>query len=101
MAQAIFANRLLQTIVTTAPNLDAATILGMGASEIRNVFNAADLNHVIDAYMVGIKDVFACSLAGAALATLISLVIPFKRLPDHSKGAEKVVDSESRDRTGL
>lgn len=100
MAQAIFANRLLQTIVTTAPNLDAATVLGMGASDIRSVFHDADLNHVIEAYMVGIKDVFACSLAGAALAALISLVIPFKRLPDHSKGTEKVVDPESKGPTG-
>lgn len=100
MAQAIFANRLLQTIVTTAPNLDAATVLGMGASEIRNGLNGADLSHVIDAYMVGIKDVFACSLAGAALAALISLVIPFKRLPDHSKGSEKAFDAASTDPIG-
>jgi MFS transporter, DHA2 family, glioxin efflux transporter len=34
--------------------------------------------------MVGIKDVFACFLAGTTLAVLLSFVIPFKRLPDHS-----------------
>lgn len=100
MAQAIFGNRLLQTLLSTAPDLDAAAVLGMGASEIRNGFSATDLDLVINAYMVGIRDVFTCSLAGAALAVLITLVIPFKRLPDHSKGPEKAVDPESRDSTG-
>lgn len=97
MAQAIFANRLLHTIATTAPNLDPAIVLGIGASEIRNVFNAADLDHVMNAYMVGIRDVFVCSLAGAALSVLISLLIPLKRLPDHINGTGMLADLESRE----
>ncbi|KAK2605783.1 hypothetical protein N8I77_008597 [Diaporthe amygdali] len=97
VAQAIFANRLLHTIATTAPNLDPAIVLGIGASEIRNVFNAADLDHVMNAYMVGIRDPFVCSLAGAALSVLISLLIPLKRLPDHINGTGMLADLESRE----
>jgi hypothetical protein len=55
-----------------------------------------ELAPVIQSYMVGIKAVFAFSLAGAALATVTSLLVPFvkmqsfedqKRLEDdHKKG---------------
>ncbi|KAJ5186235.1 Major facilitator superfamily domain general substrate transporter [Penicillium cf. viridicatum] len=68
IAQSLFANRMLQTILSSAAHLDATLVL-----------------EVIAAYMVGIKDGFAFSLACAAFAVLLSLIIPFKRLPDHGK----------------
>ena len=80
-AQSIFANRLLQTLASIAPSVDAATVLATGASDIQTVFTGDDLAVVREAYMVGIKDVFAFSLAGAALTVLISLVIPIEKLP--------------------
>lgn len=76
---------MLQTILTSAAHLDATLVLGTGASELQDVFSGEDLKEVIAAYMVGIKDVFAFSLACAAFAVLLSLIIPFKRLPDHGK----------------
>ncbi|KAF7341522.1 putative HC-toxin efflux carrier TOXA [Mycena venus] len=82
-AQSLFANRLLRTLANTAPNLDAGKVLATGASEIQRVFGGDELAAVVNAYMVGIKDIFAFSLAGAAFTVLISLVIPFKRLPKH------------------
>ncbi|KAF7373878.1 putative permeases of the major facilitator superfamily [Mycena sanguinolenta] len=82
-AQSIFANRLLRTLANIAPNIDAAKVLATGASEIQHVFSGDELTAVVDAYMVGIKDIFAFSLAGAAFTVLISLVIPFKKLPSH------------------
>lgn len=86
IAQSLWANGLIHHIETTYPSISAQQVIatGSGASEIRNVFHDADLTAVLDAYMVGIKDVFAFSLATAALTVLIALVIPFKRLPDHS-----------------
>ncbi|KAL2820184.1 MFS general substrate transporter [Aspergillus cavernicola] len=85
IAQSIFANRMLQTVLSGAAHLDPALVLGTGASELQDVFSGDDLTEVIAAYMVGIKDVFAFSLACAAFAVLLSLIIPFKRLPDHGK----------------
>ena len=82
-AQSIFANRLLQKLANTAPNIDAAKVLATGASEIQRVFSGGDLAAVLDAYMVGIKDVFAFSLAGAAFTVVLAFVIPFKKLPSH------------------
>ncbi|KAH8658108.1 MFS gliotoxin efflux transporter glia [Xylariales sp. PMI_506] len=83
VAQSIFSNRLVQVLSVTAPNIDVTIIIGTGASEIRDVWSGAELAAVLNAYMVGIKDVFALALAGAACSTLVSLVIPFKKLPHH------------------
>ncbi|KAL6232449.1 hypothetical protein BDW75DRAFT_247182 [Aspergillus navahoensis] len=85
IAQSLFANRMLQTVLSSASHLDPALVLGTGASEIQNVFSGDDLTEVIAAYMVGIKDVFAFSLACAAFSVLLTLIIPFKKLPDHGK----------------
>ena len=55
------------------------------ASEIRRVFREQDLAFVLDAYVAGIKDVFAFSLAGGALTVvLLAFVIPFNKLPSHA-----------------
>lgn len=92
VAQSIFANRLLQTIEATAPHLNADLVLGTGASDLNHVFSGDDLAAVLGAYMAGIKDVFACGLAGSAFAVLLALMIPFKKLPNHgSKKTEEKV----------
>lgn len=79
---------MLETIAITAPHLEAANVLGTGASDMHHIFSGADLDAVINAYMVGIKNVFGCSLAGSALTVLISLLIPLTELPNHSKKEE-------------
>jgi len=79
-AQSIFANYMLKELATHAPNIDPVQVLTTGASEVSRVFQGADLTAVHKAYMAGIKDVFAFSLAGAAFTVLLSLAIPFKRL---------------------
>ncbi|OQD61878.1 hypothetical protein PENPOL_c014G01459 [Penicillium polonicum] len=114
IAQSLFANRMLQTVLSSAAHLDATLVLGTGASELQEVFSGEDLEEVIAAYMVGIKDVFAFSLACAAFSVLLSLIIPFKRLPDHgtkdkpateaaakqeNKKAEGTVDGEKENQS--
>ena len=42
-----------------------------------------DLAAVLNAYMVGIKDVFAFSMAGVAFTVFLALVIPLKKVPSH------------------
>ncbi|KAK3317570.1 MFS gliotoxin efflux transporter glia [Cercophora scortea] len=93
IAQAVFANRLLQTLATLAPNLDPGRVLSVGASDIHNVFQGADLTAVLDAYMVGIKDVFVFSLAASAFAVVVSFIVPFQKLPDH--GPAKTVEADN------
>lgn len=104
IAQSLFANRMLQTVLSSAAHLDATLVLGTGASELQDVFSGDDLKEVIAAYMVGIKDVFAFSLACAAFAVLLSLIIPFKRLPDHGKkdkpATEEATEEENKKAEG-
>ncbi|PLB44871.1 MFS general substrate transporter [Aspergillus steynii IBT 23096] len=95
IAQSLFANRMLQTVLGGASHLDPALVLGAGASELQEMFSGDDLTEVIAAYMVGIKDVFAFSLACAAFSVLLSLIIPFKRLPDHG-GSVAEVEAEGK-----
>jgi hypothetical protein len=85
VAQAIFANRMLDTIRSNAAHLNPLQVLGTGASEITRVYRGEDLAAVLDAYMVGIKDVFTCVLAGASLAVLLTALVPLRRLPKHDK----------------
>jgi hypothetical protein len=96
IAQSLFANRMLQTVLRSASHLDPALVLGTGASELQNVFSGDDLTEVIAAYMVGIKDVFAFSLACAAFSVLLTLIIPFKKLPDHGKNPSATEAAEAK-----
>ncbi|KAK8139453.1 MFS transporter [Apiospora sp. TS-2023a] len=81
-AQSLFSNRLLETLAVMAPSIDPAKVLITGATEIQDVFaGEEELRLVREAYMVGIKDVFAFSTAGTALTVVIAMIIPFRRLP--------------------
>lgn len=91
-AQSVFANQLLKTLSATAPQINPMTVLATGASEIQHVFEGQELIAVLDAYMVGIKDVFAFSLAGAAFSVVIAMVIPFKKLPSHDGKADSTCE---------
>jgi hypothetical protein len=87
-AQSLFANRLLQNLHLDAPTIDPAVAIGTGASEIQHVFLGEDLAAVTHAYMVGIQGVFAFALACSVLAVLLAMLVPFTKLPDHSKSEE-------------
>jgi hypothetical protein len=80
---------MLHALTSGSDHLDVALVLGTGASELQDVFSGDDLTAVLDAYMVGIKDVFAFSLACAAFSVILTALIPFKRLPDHEKKPSK------------
>ena len=54
---------MLQTLAVNAPNIDGTTALNTRASQLQQVFSGADLVHVLDAYVVGIKVVSAFCLA--------------------------------------
>ena len=60
--------------------MDPAVALGTGATEIREVFSAQQLPFVIDAYVAGLKAVFAITIAGFGVATLVGAFGSWKRL---------------------
>ncbi|KAL4987322.1 major facilitator superfamily domain-containing protein [Aspergillus falconensis] len=92
----IFNNYMLKTLAVTAPQLSPSEILYMGVAELKNAFHGEELALIRQAYMVGIKDVFAFALAGACLTVVLALIVPFKKLPDHE--AKKAEDKEAADK---
>jgi len=95
-AQSIFANYMLKELASNAPNIDPVQVLSTGASEISHVFHGAELAAVTNAYMAGIKDVFAFSIAGAAFTVVLSLLIPFKKLPDLAAAPAKTEQKDEK-----
>ena len=84
-ATTIFNNRMLSTVARLATNIDRQTVLFTGASKISKVFQGSDLVLVRRAYMVGIQDVFASSMAGPAMTAVLSQMNPIKKLPGHER----------------
>ncbi|RDW68861.1 MDR family MFS transporter [Aspergillus mulundensis] len=79
-AQSAFNNQLLKELAATLPELDPATALGTGATQIRNAFSSDQVPLVIDAYMVGLKAIFAIMIGAFGIATLIGFLGSWKRL---------------------
>jgi MFS transporter, DHA2 family, glioxin efflux transporter len=96
-AQSVFENTLAKTLATISPGINLAKVSEAGASGVRDAFSGEDLVHVVDAYMVGIKNVFAFVLAGAAATLLSAFLIPPTRVPAHDeqKADEKMDDKEA------
>ncbi|KAJ5498103.1 Major facilitator superfamily domain general substrate transporter [Penicillium expansum] len=95
-ANSIFNNYLLQTLARIAPQIDPAEILHIGVSDIANLYKGEQLNLVREAYMAGIKDVFAFALAGTVLTVVFSLLIPFKRLPSHQTKKTEDIEASTK-----
>lgn len=95
-AQSLFANRLLSSLASLAPTISPGLVISTGATELRGVFTGSDLSAVLASYMVGIKDVFAWSLAGAAFTAVLALVVPFKKMPpvEEAPSKEKSLDEK-------
>lgn len=95
-ANSIFNNYLLQTLARIAPQIDPGEILHIGVSDIANLYKGEQLNLVREAYMAGIKDVFAFALAGTVLTVVFSLLIPFKRLPSHQTKKTEDIEASAK-----
>ncbi|KAL4972517.1 major facilitator superfamily domain-containing protein [Aspergillus desertorum] len=70
-AQSAFNNQLLKELAVALPEVDPATALATGATQIRDAFAPDQVPLVIDAYMVGLKAVFAIIIAAFGVATLV------------------------------
>lgn len=89
-AQCGFNNQLIKYLATHLPGVDAAVALGTGATQIRDVFTAAQIPIVIDAYISGLETVFAIAVAAFGTATLLGLLGNWKRLD--AETIKKVAD---------
>ncbi|KAK5115239.1 hypothetical protein LTR62_001439 [Meristemomyces frigidus] len=81
-SQAAFNNQLLNKVRVTLPAVSPATVLGTGATQIRQFFTAAEVPLIIDGYMVGLKAVFAIAIAAFGIAALVGILGDWKRLDE-------------------
>ena len=92
-AQAAFANTIANVLPTTAPNVSVGAVLGVGATAIRSAFPEEDLPGILEAYMQGIKVVFALSTALVGISFLFALMPKWEKLrpePPKTEGAGTV-----------
>jgi MFS family permease len=74
VGQSLFANKLVEAVPKYAPSVDPAKVVATGATQLKDVFSAADLPGVIKAYMSGLKDAYALGIALAGCAFLVSML---------------------------
>jgi hypothetical protein len=79
-AQSAFNNQLIKTLAEKLPDINPMVALETGATQIRTAFPAAQVPLVIDAYMVGLKAVFAVTVAAFGLSTFIGFFGNWKKL---------------------
>ncbi|KAI1386033.1 permease of the major facilitator superfamily [Hypoxylon trugodes] len=94
-ANSILENLILANLAREAPEIDTQKVLAVGASEIWSNFNGTQLTDVINAYMEGIKGVFAFILGSTAFTVVLALIIPIEKLPNHD--SEKTQTEVSTD----
>lgn len=78
--QASLSNILLSHIPNYAPSVNPHLLLATGATELRNVFSADQMDGISHAYMDGLQVAFAIAIAVTGLATLTSLAFRWQNL---------------------
>ncbi|KIW12121.1 hypothetical protein PV08_09395 [Exophiala spinifera] len=70
--QSGFTNKMLEEIPKRAPGVDSGLVVATGATELRKVFDAAQLPGILSAYMEGLRVPFAIAIACACVTFLLS-----------------------------
>lgn len=79
-AQAVFANRLLDRVLVTAPTADPGLVIATGASELTSVFDAEQIDGIRVAYMAGLKGAHIIAIATACLAFVVAFTPRWQNL---------------------
>jgi hypothetical protein len=79
-AQSAFNNQVIKELVKRLPDINPEMVLGTGATRIRESFSSSQVPIVLDAYMVGLKAVFAIMTAAYGVSTVLALFGSWGRL---------------------
>ncbi|KAK7555885.1 MFS gliotoxin efflux transporter glia [Phyllosticta citricarpa] len=75
VGQSLFSNRLVQEVGQHVAGVDPKLVVATGATELRGVFEGAQLQGILEAYMAGLKDAYALAIALAGVATVVAIVM--------------------------
>ena len=78
VGQNTFTNTLLQNLQTSVPDLDPKTILGTGATALRNIVDPSKLGLVLEAYNGALTKTFRISLILACLTLIGSVLMEWR-----------------------
>lgn len=79
-SHAVLSNRFITALASLAPELDPREVLAAGGTNIRNVYHGAQLEHILDAFMTGIKDSWAMSIALAGVTFIVAFAGEWKSM---------------------
>ena len=96
-AQSLFSNRLISSLYKNVPEIDPATIISTGATELKSNFGGSQLSGILQSYMTGLRAVWILGVAIAGTAVLISLTPGWKNI--RYKTVE-VIDNEVDEKIG-
>ncbi|KAL8905377.1 MAG: hypothetical protein Q9171_006688 [Xanthocarpia ochracea] len=79
-AQAAFVNTLIRRLPVTAPGVQPGAVLRAGATELRKTFPPEQIGGILEAYVSGLRVVFALSTALIGVSFLCSLMPRWEKL---------------------
>ncbi|KAI0385716.1 MFS gliotoxin efflux transporter glia [Hypomontagnella monticulosa] len=91
--QAAFVNQLIAKLEFSAPTVDPAQVIATGATQLRDVFTPEELPGIIQAYLCGLRAVWAVGIGFSGVACLSTAIIPWSRLPTHKPVAASSKES--------
>jgi hypothetical protein len=86
-AQNIFTNRLIESLPTHAPGVDAAQVLAVGGTGLRSAFTASQLPGILQSYMIGLKGAWLMSLGLSGMTFIMSLLAGWKSIKTKKKAS--------------
>ncbi|KAK9778377.1 putative Efflux pump [Seiridium cardinale] len=78
VAQSVFTNQLMQSLVENVPTLDPVLVLAAGATNLQKTVPAELLTGVVAAYSTALTKAFTVSVGLAAFTIIGSALIPWK-----------------------
>ena len=81
-AQSAFNNQMIKELGKRLPEIDPGMVLATGATQIRHAFSAEQVPVILDAYMIGLKAVFAVMIAAYGISTVVSVFGSWERLDE-------------------
>lgn len=88
VAESLFTNRLIASLGTNAPGINAGQVVSTGATQLRDVFPPEQLRGILLAYMDGLRAAFTLVIALAGAATLVSFGAPWWNIKKHAAAAK-------------
>ena len=80
--QCAFNNTLISHLSKNLSGINPAAVLGIGATQIREQFTQQQVPIVLDAYMSGLKVVFAITTAAYGVCVVVGAFGSWKRLDE-------------------